>query len=90
MNLELKLEALIKVTYRSKSQTEHLLTLCGNDFNQLLYLEQKIKENCLGYTPGGQGSVDVILSMKPIRNPWRSVYKEYMFELLKLKKENGI
>ena len=90
MNDELKIEALSQVTYRAKSQTKFLLGLCGGDFNRLLCLEQKIKENCLSYTPGGQGSVDHIFDMKPVKNPWKDVYKEYLLKLLKLNKQNQI
>lgn len=84
MDQELKMKALSQVVNRSKPQLEFLLGLCDGEFDRLLLLEQKIKENCLSYCPGTKEGVDEILNKTKLLYPWKDVYKEYMITLLKL------
>ena len=82
----LKIKALSITTNRSVKQIEFLLSLCDNDFEKLLSLEQKLKENFISYSPGNKEIVEKILKMDPKKHPWKNIIKEYMINLFKLNK----
>ena len=84
MNNDLKIKALSITINRSKNQITQLFDLCNGDFEKLLLLEQKIKENHLSYCPGDQQDVESIFNMPTVTNPWIDVYKQYMLTLSKL------
>ena len=88
MNKSLKIEALSKVTKRSVDQTTDLLKFCNGDFNTLLALEQKLKENFITYAPFTKEDVQKILDMPEKKYPWKDIIKDYIFVLLKLIKKN--
>lgn len=51
-------------TNRSKSQTNFLYGLCDGDFQKLVLLEEKIKNNFLSYCPSTKDEVNKILLME--------------------------
>jgi hypothetical protein len=57
------LDRLIAVTYRSKAQTLELLELLDNDVFKLMELEEKLRNNFVGYCPGDKETCDYVLSM---------------------------
>ena len=57
------LDRFTDVTNRSKAQTNFLFDLCDGDFQKLVRLEEKIKNNFLGYCPGDKEEVEKILAM---------------------------
>jgi hypothetical protein len=57
------LENLTDVTNRSVNQTKFLLDLVDGDFDQLVALEYKVKNNHLSYCPGDKEEVKNVLSM---------------------------
>ncbi len=57
------LDRLILLTNRSKFQTKFLLGLLDNDVFSLMELEEKIKNNFIGYCPDCKDECDKILSM---------------------------
>ncbi len=84
-----KIQALSRVTHRSTSQTEFLLSLCANDFNKLLCLEQKMKENFLTNCPNNSEDVNKILNMPAMKYPWRDIIKDYIIVLLNINKSEN-
>ena len=54
----------VKSTNRSKAQTNFLFELCGGDFQKLVLLEEKIKNNFLDYCPKNKDEVESILNME--------------------------
>jgi len=57
------LDRLTSATNRSKNQTKFLLDLLDNDVFKLMELEEKLKNNFVGYCPGDRETCDEILSM---------------------------
>lgn len=57
------LERFTDVTNRSKGQTLFLYDLCDGDFQKLVRLEEKLKNNFLGYCPNDKETVEKILTM---------------------------
>lgn len=51
------------VTNRSKGQTNFLYDLCDGDFQKLVRLEEKIRNNFLSYCPDDKEEVEKILAM---------------------------
>lgn len=93
MHLELKLKALSMSTNRTVNKLKQLLILCDNDFNKLLLLEQKIKDNyyfLMSYTycPETINQVNDILNTKYPTNTENSskvdIYKKYIINLLRI------
>ena len=62
MNNDL-LDKFTDVTNRSKGQTNFLFDLCDGDFQKLVKLEEKIKNNFLSYCPEDKEEVEKILTM---------------------------
>ncbi len=58
-----KLELLIKKTNRAESQTQFLFNLLDGDFDKLIEVEEKIKNNFLFYCPSTQEEINKILKM---------------------------
>ena len=58
------LDRLIDATNRSKGQTNFLYDLCDGDFEKLLRLEEKIRNNFLSYCPSDKEEVEKILAME--------------------------
>ena len=54
----------VKSTNRSKAQTNFLFELCDGDFQKLVLLEEKIKNNFLSYCPKNKDEVENILNME--------------------------
>ena len=50
------------VTNRSKGQTNFLFDLCDGDFQKLVRLEEKIRNNFLGYCPDDKEEVEKNIS----------------------------
>ena len=50
-------------TGRSLKQTRELLELCDWEFHTLLKLEEKLKNNHVGYTPGDVETVQTVLNL---------------------------
>jgi hypothetical protein len=63
MNNDL-LDRFTDVTNRSKGQTNFLFDLCDGDFQKLVLLEEKIKNNFLSYCPDDKEEVEKILAME--------------------------
>ena len=63
MNNDL-LDKFTDVTNRSKGQTNFLFDLCDGDFQKLVRLEEKIKNNFLSYCPNDKEEVEKILAME--------------------------
>ena len=57
------LDRFTDVTNRSKGQTLFLYDLCDGDFEKLVRLEEKIRNNFLGYCPSNKEEVEKILAM---------------------------
>jgi hypothetical protein len=57
------LDRFTDVTNRSKGQTNFLYDLCDGDFQKLVTLEEKIRNNFLSYCPGDKEEVEKILAM---------------------------
>ena len=53
----------INKTKRSKGQTNYLFDLCDGDFQKLVKLEEKIKNNFIGYCPSSKEEIEKILNM---------------------------
>lgn len=53
----------INETKRSKAQTNYLFDLCDGDFQKLVKLEEKIKNNFIGYCPSSKKEIEKILNM---------------------------
>lgn len=51
-------------TNRSKSQTEELFKLIGENLNLLCELEEKMNNNFLSYSPASVEEINIVLSMK--------------------------
>ena len=62
MNNDL-LDKFTDVTNRSKGQTNFLFDLCDGDFQKLVRLEEKIRNNFLSYCPDDKEEVEKILAM---------------------------
>ena len=62
MNNDL-LDKFTNVTNRSKGQTNFLYDLCDGDFQKLVRLEEKIRNNFLSYCPDDKEEVEKILAM---------------------------
>ena len=62
MNNDL-LDNFTNVTNRSKGQTNFLYDLCDGDFQKLVRLEEKIRNNFLSYCPDDKEEVEKILAM---------------------------
>ena len=62
MNNDL-LDDFTNVTNRSKGQTNFLYDLCDGDFQKLVRLEEKIRNNFLSYCPDDKEEVEKILAM---------------------------
>ena len=58
------LDKFINATNRSKSQTNFLFDLCDGNFQKLVRLEEKIKNNFLDYYPNNKEEVEKILAME--------------------------
>ncbi len=58
------LDRFTDVTNRSKAQTNFLFDLCDGDFQKLVMLEEKIKNNFLSYCPGDKEEVEKILAIE--------------------------
>lgn len=58
----MSIEELIEKTNRSKSQTLFLLQLLDNDFDKLVLLESKIKEQYIAYCPSTKEEIEKILT----------------------------
>jgi len=56
-------DRLTDLTNRSRGQTQFLFELCDFDFDKLLLLETKIKNNHVFYCPGDKETVDEILKL---------------------------
>lgn len=54
----------LKHVNRSLNQTKFLLELINNDYNKLIDLENKIKNNFISYCPGTIDRINEILSIK--------------------------
>jgi len=67
MNPEL-LDRFTSATNRSKAQTNFLFDLCDGDFQKLVRLEEKIKNNFISYCPGDVENVEEILAMNDETN----------------------
>lgn len=52
-----------RATNRKDSQTKFLLNLLDNDFEKLLLLETKLKNNFIFPTPSTKEEIEVILNM---------------------------
>ena len=63
MNNDL-LDKFIDATNRSKGQTNFLFDLCDGNFQKLVRLGDKIKNNFLGYCPNDKEEVEKILTME--------------------------
>lgn len=50
-------------TNRSKNQTQFLFELCDFNFEKLVELERKIKNNFIFYCPGDKDELNHILSL---------------------------
>jgi hypothetical protein len=57
------LDRFTDVTNRSKGQTNFLYDLCDGDFQKLVSLEEKIRNNFLSYCPDDKEEVEKILAM---------------------------
>lgn len=57
-------EVLTNRTNRSKGQTMFLLELLNGDYNKLLELEERLKNNFLYYCPADMEEVEKVLAMK--------------------------
>ncbi len=55
--------ALTRKTNRHSRQTEFLFGLCGNDFQKLLKVEDRLKNYFLWYCPGDEAEVEKVLSL---------------------------
>ena len=84
MDLNLKMTALSKAVNRNRPQLEMLLNLCDGDFNRLMMLEQRIKERHMFFCPSTKIEVDRIMNMEAVINPWKDIYKDYIFNLSRL------
>jgi len=69
-------EKLINVTNRSKWQTLFLLELLNDDLFKLLELEEKIKNNFIGYCPSDKEECNKILSMSNGSNWYNLTFKQ--------------
>jgi hypothetical protein len=58
------IEKLTKQTGRHSRQTQFLFELCDFDFEKLLELERKLKNNFVFYCPGDKDTVNEVLKMK--------------------------
>lgn len=67
MNEDL-LNSFIKATNRSKGQTNFLFNLCDGDFQKLVILEEKIRNNFISYCPADKEEVEKILNMEDESN----------------------
>ncbi len=56
-------EEFTSATNRSRGQTEYLFELCDHDLNKLVELEEKLKNNFVGWVPGDKEALDKVLSM---------------------------
>jgi hypothetical protein len=63
MNPDL-LDKFTSATNRSKGQTNFLFDLCDGNFQKLIKLEEKIKNNFLSYCPEDKEEVEKILAME--------------------------
>lgn len=57
------MEELTNKTNRSKNQTQFLFELCDFNFEKLVELERKIKNNFIFYCPGDKDELNHILSL---------------------------
>ena len=57
------LDEFTNATNRSKGQTNFLFDLCDGNFQKLVKLEEKIRNNFLSYCPADKEEVEKILSM---------------------------
>ena len=58
------LDRLTSLTNRSKAQTQELFELCDFNFEKLLTVERKIKNNFVFWCPGDKEAVDYVLGLK--------------------------
>jgi len=56
-------EKFTSATNRSRGQTEELFLLVDGDFDKLVELEEKLKNNFVFWVPGDKESVDHVLAM---------------------------
>jgi len=63
MDRNTKLDKLSNVTNRSYNQTSFLFELLDKDFDKLVSLEQKIKNNFVMYCPGDKEECEKVLAM---------------------------
>lgn len=57
------MEELTNKTNRSRNQTQFLFELCDFNFEKLVELERKIKNNFVSYCPGDKEEVERVLSL---------------------------
>lgn len=85
-NLKLEsglLDRLTKITNRSKGQTQFLFELCDCDFDKLLELERKLKNNFVFWVPGDKESLDLVLRMGDGSGWWDKMYGKLTFKKCK-------
>ena len=74
------LNRLTKITNRSNGQTQFLFELCDCDFEKLLELERKLKNNFVGWVPGDKESLNHVLSMGDGSGWWDKMYGKLTFQ----------
>ena len=57
------MEELINQTWRHSRQTQFLFELCDSNFEKLVELERKLKNNFVMYVPGDKEGVDYVLGL---------------------------
>jgi hypothetical protein len=57
------LDKFTDATNRSKGQTNFLFDLCDGNFQKLVLLEEKIRNNFLSYCPSDKEEIEKILTM---------------------------
>jgi hypothetical protein len=77
------LERLTKITNRSNGQTQFLFELCDCDFEKLLDLERKLKNNFVGWVPGDKESLNTVLNMGESSGWWDKMYGKLTFKKCK-------
>lgn len=60
---EINIDILTSITNRTLGQTKFLLELLNDDYEKLLLLERKLKNNFLSFCPGTKKEIEKILSI---------------------------